>query len=72
MLRQEAQSHPGRYSNEGKRKQQKNTGKERKTSQQRRDGRRALAQDRRQEGLSTFRQEQSSLENQLQEDNLSA
>lgn len=38
MLRQEAQSHPGRYSNEGKRKQQESTGEERKPKQQRREG----------------------------------
>lgn len=64
MLRQEAQSHPGRYSNEGKRKQQKHRkGKKNKPA----EGGRALAQDRRQEGLSTFSQEQSSLENQLWE-----
>lgn len=37
MLRQEAQSHPGRYSNEGKRKQQKT--QERKEKQASKGGR---------------------------------
>lgn len=37
MLRQEAQSHPGRYSNEGKRKQQKT--QERKEKQASQGGR---------------------------------
>lgn len=68
VLRQEAQSHPGRYSNEGKRKQQKT--QERKEKQASKEGRAGSGTG--QEGLSTFSQEQSGLENQLWEDNLSA
>lgn len=48
----------------------KNTGKERKTSQASEGGRECSGTG--QEGLSTFSQEQSSLDNQLREDNLSA
>lgn len=45
MLRQEAQSHPGRYSNEGKRKQQKH--RKGKKNEPAKEGGRTLAQDRR-------------------------